>query len=36
MDFKTEDVVRDEARNILQLISDKNADSDVGQLTTFN
>ena len=36
MDFKTEDVVRDEARNILQLISDKNADSNVGQLTTFN
>ena len=36
MDFKTEDVVRDEARNILQLISDKNANSDVGQLTTFN
>ena len=36
MEFKTEDVVIDEARNILQLITDENANSDVGQLTTFN
>lgn len=35
-DFLTEDVVRNMAKNKLNLVSDDKAISDVGQLTTFN
>lgn len=36
MKFKTEDQVRDEARNLLKLEEDETAQAGVGQLTTFN
>lgn len=35
-DFLTEDVVRNMAKDKLNLISSEKAVSDVGQLTTFN
>lgn len=36
LDYKSEDVVRDEARNFLHLQDDMNAKGGVGQLTSFN
>ena len=36
MDYKSEDIVRDEAREILGLKNSEDVLSNVGQLTTFN